>query len=292
MWSPQALPLSSSPRQARQDALGDPRALELRDGREDMHLQLSGRCSRVDAFLQADEGHAERLELVEQSDEVLEAATEPIQSPADYNIETPPPGIADELVERRASINSTADTPVDELLRDPASSGNVAAELSELVLRLLVERTHAGVDRGTHHSTPDSRNEWYRNPSAGSATITKSNSVTPSSSPACCRRSARARSSPLGVGSPLGWLCAMTNAAAFDKQAALKTSRGWTRDASRVPTETTWTPISLRFVLKCSARTRSTSAPARMAAASLAASRGLQSAQDSRDGHTPKGLSR
>ena len=41
----------------------------------------------------------------------------------------------------------------------------------------------------------------------------------------------RARSSPLGVGSPLGWLCARIRPLAFDRHAALNTSRGWTRDA-------------------------------------------------------------
>jgi len=40
-----------------------------------MHLQLAGRRGRVDTFGQADEGDAQGLQLVEQGDQVLQAAS-------------------------------------------------------------------------------------------------------------------------------------------------------------------------------------------------------------------------
>jgi len=50
-------------------------------------------------------------------------------------------------------------------------------------------------------------------------------------------------SSLLGVGSPLGWLCATTNAAALARMIALNTSRGCTIEAVRLPTLTSSTPM-------------------------------------------------
>ena len=83
LWPPEPCSIRPRPREAGSDTLGDPRPLELRNGREDMHLQLAGWRRRVDALLQADERHAQRLELVEQGDEVLQAAPQLIEPPAD-----------------------------------------------------------------------------------------------------------------------------------------------------------------------------------------------------------------
>ena len=57
----------------------------------------------------------------------------------------------------------------------------------------------------------------------------------PSSSPALTRVLVIAASSSLGVGSPEGWLCASTTAAALSWKATLKISLGWTREAFRLP---------------------------------------------------------
>jgi len=47
-----------------------------------VHLELPGRCRRVDAFSETDERHTESLEIFEQGDQMLEAASKPIQTPA------------------------------------------------------------------------------------------------------------------------------------------------------------------------------------------------------------------
>ena len=74
-WSPEPLPLGLHPRQARPHPLLDATALELGDSREDMQLQPACGRRRVDSLRQADERHAERLELVEQENQVAQVAT-------------------------------------------------------------------------------------------------------------------------------------------------------------------------------------------------------------------------
>src|SRR5262249_43902431 len=66
---------------------------EFRDGAEDVHLELPGRRRGVDAFAEADERDAERLQVVEQDDQVLQVASEAIQLSADDHIELRPPRI-------------------------------------------------------------------------------------------------------------------------------------------------------------------------------------------------------
>ncbi len=77
------------PCQPRAHALGDPGALELGNRGQDMHLELPGRGRSVDPFRQRDKRHAEGLELVEQGHQVFQAAAQPVQSPADQDIEPP-----------------------------------------------------------------------------------------------------------------------------------------------------------------------------------------------------------
>src|SRR5438105_548581 len=57
--------------------------------------------------------------------------------------------------------------------------------------------------------------------------------------PAAARRRVRATSSPEGSGSPEGWLWNRTSAAARATTASWNTSRGWTSDEVRQPTEIT-----------------------------------------------------
>ena len=67
--------------------------------------------------------------------------------------------------------------------------------------------------------------------------MTWSNTKIPTSSPAFRKRSVTVRSSALGVGSPLGWLCARIAEAAPAAMAGRNTSRGCTRLALIVPRE-------------------------------------------------------
>ena len=62
-----------------------------------------------------------------------------------------------------------------------------------------------------------------------------STSSTPRTSAVSTSRRVKDRSSSLGVGSPVGWLCATITPRAFHRIASRKTSRTWTSVASRVP---------------------------------------------------------
>ncbi len=82
--------IGPSPCQPSTDPLRDPSPLELGDRGEDMHLQLARWGGRVDPLGQRDERDAQRLELVQQGHQMLQAATESIQPPTDQDIELAP----------------------------------------------------------------------------------------------------------------------------------------------------------------------------------------------------------
>src|SRR5262249_24594714 len=129
----QPLALRLGPCQARPDALHDAAPLKLRDPAEDVHLELPCGRGRVDAFGQTDEGHAERLELLEQRDEVLQVAPEAIQTPADEHVEPTALGVANEGIQRWPPLLRPAHATVNVLdgARPTAGLG-VSAELSQL----------------------------------------------------------------------------------------------------------------------------------------------------------------
>jgi hypothetical protein len=66
------LTLRPGPRQPGPDPLDDTTAFEFGYGPEDVHLKTPGRRRGVDALGEADERDAERLEILEQRDQVLE----------------------------------------------------------------------------------------------------------------------------------------------------------------------------------------------------------------------------
>jgi hypothetical protein len=76
---------------------------------------------------------------------------------------------------------------------------------------------------GTRQRRPISLKLTYRS----SPTMMWSTTSMPSNVPAAANRWVSAMSSALGVGSPLGWTCATTSAAALARMAAFKTSRGY-----------------------------------------------------------------
>jgi len=71
---------------------------------EDVHLQLAGGCGGVDPFGQADACDAEGPQVVEQGDQMLQVPTEPIETPADQDIEPASLGIGEQLIESGTSI--------------------------------------------------------------------------------------------------------------------------------------------------------------------------------------------
>ena len=83
---------------------------------------------------------------------MLQVAAQPIELPGhDQHVELAAPGVLHELVERRPAVLRAADAVVDVLHgRVPAAGRDVAAELGELVLGLLVEGGHARVDGSSH----------------------------------------------------------------------------------------------------------------------------------------------
>ena len=146
----EGLALRHPPRQPGADALDDPRPLELSNRTEDVHLELAGGRRGVDPFREADERDAKRLKLVEERDQVLQTAPEPIEPPADQHIEPPPLGIGQELIERGAPVLRSAYAAIDVLDRRPAARLDVTAQLDQLVLAGLLRGGDAGVD-GTAH---------------------------------------------------------------------------------------------------------------------------------------------
>ena len=144
--------------QPRTDPLRNPCPLELGDRGQDMHLQLARGRGGIDAFLQRDKRDPQRLELVEQRDQMLQAATESIQPPTDQDIELASLDIRENGIQGRSTLPTPRHAPINELDRGPAPNGDVAPELGELVLRLLVERRDPRIDScslgGGHDDTP------------------------------------------------------------------------------------------------------------------------------------------
>ena len=66
-----------------------------------MHLQPSRRRRGVDPFVETDERDVQRLEVVEQGDQVLQVAPQPIELPRHDDVELAALGVLHQLVERR-----------------------------------------------------------------------------------------------------------------------------------------------------------------------------------------------
>jgi hypothetical protein len=105
----------------------NPRALELGDRPEDMHLEFAGRRGGVDALGEAHKRDAERLEVLEQRDEVLQVPSEPIEAPANQYIEPAPLGLAYEHIECGPAVPRAADAAVDVFHTGPAPRLDVPA---------------------------------------------------------------------------------------------------------------------------------------------------------------------
>src|SRR5262249_11878137 len=84
-------------------------------------------------------------------------APEPIETPAHDALHAMAPHIGDELVERGSAVLRAADAAVDVLDRGPAAGGDVAAQLQQLVLRVLVVPADARVEGDLHREPPDRR---------------------------------------------------------------------------------------------------------------------------------------
>jgi len=90
------------------------------------------------ALAERDERHADRLQLLEQRDEMFQVASEPVQPPADQHVEPAALGIPDQLVERGPLVFGAGDALIDVLDGRPPASRHVPSQFGELVFRLLV----------------------------------------------------------------------------------------------------------------------------------------------------------
>jgi hypothetical protein len=138
--SAEPLTLRSRPRQPGPNALDDTPPFEFSDGPEDLHLKSAGGRRCVDAHGEADERDAERLEILQQRDQVLQVAAKPIEPPADHDVEPAALGIGQKPIESGASVLRPAHPAVDILRCGPASRLDVSTEFLQLVLGFLIQR--------------------------------------------------------------------------------------------------------------------------------------------------------
>ena len=136
----QALPLSPRPSEARNNALLYSAALELRNGGQDVQLQPPCRRRGVDALPEGDERNPQRLEFVEQQNQVPEIPPQAVQPPADENIESPPTSGHEEFIKRGTTVLGTRHASVHVFDRGPAPALHIRATFRELVFHVLVER--------------------------------------------------------------------------------------------------------------------------------------------------------
>jgi hypothetical protein len=109
-----SLPFPPGASQAHQHAFPDDVPLELRHGRQNMKDHLAHWRGCIDRFIQADELHPERSELLEGEHQVPRAAGESVE-PRDYDgVEFPEFRIAHQLIERRPAVFGSGDADVDE----------------------------------------------------------------------------------------------------------------------------------------------------------------------------------
>src|SRR5687767_14636090 len=85
---------------------------------------------------------------------MTQVSAEPIQTPADNGIESPPLGVLHQRIEGGAALLRAAHPFIDVFPRDnPAASVRVSAQLQQLVLAGLINGAHPGVDRCLHRSS-------------------------------------------------------------------------------------------------------------------------------------------
>jgi hypothetical protein len=144
------LALRSGALQARPDSLCNSIPLELTDRREDVKLEPSGWGRGIDPFTQRHEANSERLEIVQQRNEMSEIAAEAIEPPANKHIKPTAPRVGEHLIKGRASILGSAETSIHELGSGPTPGLNVTPKFDQLVFAGLVSGADPSVDRRLH----------------------------------------------------------------------------------------------------------------------------------------------
>jgi hypothetical protein len=85
---------------------------------------------------------------------VLERSSEPIESPTNHRVDSPPTRIGEQAIKSWPSVFRARYAFIDVLSRSPTPRRHVAPKLGELILGFLIERADARIDRGPHRETP------------------------------------------------------------------------------------------------------------------------------------------
>jgi hypothetical protein len=115
-----------------------------------VELQFSGGRRAVDAFPKRDKGDTERLEFLEEHNQVPEITPKSVQPPADDHVEPAASSISNEPIQRRPAVFRAAHATVHVLDGGPGACLDVTVQFLKLVGGLLIEGADAGVDGGTH----------------------------------------------------------------------------------------------------------------------------------------------
>ena len=100
----QSCAIRFGPSQPGPDSLRDSRPLELSQRSQDMELQTSGGRGAVDTLVERDEGHAQRVELIQQRHEMPEPTPEAVQAPTGDHIDTATSNVAHKGIQSRPAI--------------------------------------------------------------------------------------------------------------------------------------------------------------------------------------------
>src|SRR5436190_12517024 len=147
---PSRFPCALARCRASLDPFGDPRPLEFRDRAKDVHLELAGRRCGVDALVQRHERDAERRELLQHREQVPKVAAEAIEAPYHDHVESAPPRLRQQMIERWPPILCAAHAAVDVVDGVPRSRLDIATKFLKLVFRFLIERGNTSVNGSAH----------------------------------------------------------------------------------------------------------------------------------------------
>jgi hypothetical protein len=112
-----------------------------------VHLKPPGRCGGVEPLVERDEAHSQCVQFLKNSEQMLKVATQAVEPPADHDVDLTAPGRSEELVQRRTTILRPRDAIDIQRWFPPTAALDVPAQLLQLVLRILIERAYAGVQR-------------------------------------------------------------------------------------------------------------------------------------------------
>ena len=144
----------SRPVEARPDAVGDQRPLELPDGSHHVKDQLACRGRGVDVLLDRDEGHAAASEMLESFDQLLDGAGRTIKALDDDGVKLASGCVSEQpakfgaiLLGARSDVSVGSD-------QSPAALNNLLTDLSQLDFQVLAIGADPAVCGDLHLDAP------------------------------------------------------------------------------------------------------------------------------------------